>query len=211
MSDIIKYDSEESFEDKSRRILTIPDHNMLIQYIESGKHPLSPETAANFFGLFLSGNSIGEIHRLNKAFPYEAILWASVKYDWHEKRDEYALNLQAQTAQKVMVAQMETAGLMADLLSAANRKHGDKIKKYIQSGNENDLGEGLSIESLHNLMKIAESLQKITGQANTVKVKTENTQNVNVNVTANTNGQNMDPTTAAAILKVIAESKRNKE
>lgn len=202
---------QESFEDKSRRILSIPEHNMLMTYVESGKHPLSPETSANFFGLFLTGNSIGEIHRLNKAFPYEAILWAAIKYDWHQKRDEYALDLQSQTAQKVMMAQLETAGLMADLLSAANRKHGDKIKKYIQTGNEADLGDSLTIENLHSLMKIAESLQKVTGQANTVKVKTENTQNLNVNVTASTNGQAMDANTAAAVLKVIAESKRNKE
>ncbi len=57
-------------------------------------------------------------------------------------------------------------------------------------------------------MRIAESLQKITGQANTVKVKTEtiNTQNVNVNMTSD--GKSMDAATAAAVLQVIADSKR---
>ncbi len=133
---------EESFEDKSRRTLSVHEHNMLASYVEAGKHPLAPETAANFYGLFLTGTSMGEIHRLNKAFPYEAILWASIKYDWHQKRDEYSLGLQAQTAQKVMTAQLETAGLMADLLTASTKKHGDKIKKYLQSGNEADLGDG---------------------------------------------------------------------
>lgn len=202
---------EEAFEDKSRRLLSIPDHNMLIAYVESGRHPLAPETAANFYGLFLTGTSIGEIHRLNKAFPYEAILWAAIKYDWHRQRDEYAIELQAQTAQKVMTAQLETAGLMADLLTAANKKHGLRIKKYLQSGNEADLGDSISIENLHSLMKVAESLQKVTGQANTVKVKTENTQNVNVNLTASSNGQAMDAATAAAVLKVIADSKKGKD
>jgi hypothetical protein len=209
-NELIDITPEETFEDKAKRLLSIPDNNMLVAYIEAGKHPLAPETASNFYGLFLTGNSVGEIHRLNKAFPYESILWAAIKYDWHQKRDEYALELQSQTAQKVMHAQLETAGLMSDLLIASTKKHGARIKKYLQSGNEADLGDGLSIDSLQNLMRIAESLQKVTGQANTVKVKTENVNTQNVNVSLTSDGKSMDADTAAAILKVVAESRKGK-
>jgi hypothetical protein len=200
----------EAFQQKAQTFLSVPEYNMLMAYIEKGCHPLAPDTAAAMFNLFLNGSDYREIHRLNKAFPYESILWASIKYNWHEQRDEYALNLHQSVAQKVMKAQLETTGFLSDLLVAANKKHGDRVRKYIQTGEEGDLGDSLSVDSLHSLLKIAEGIQKLTGQSNTVKVKTENTQNINVSVGSSGGMEAMDTETAAKVLSAIADSKRKR-
>jgi hypothetical protein len=211
--------SEESFDEKARKILSTHEYNMLMKYIEDGKHALSQETALKFFELYLRGNSCGEIHRLNKAFPYESILWARVKYDWDRMKDESIRQLMSSIQEKVVQAQLETTSFMADLLTATSKKHGDKIKKFIQTGNEDDLGDALSVDSLFALLKVAEGLQKITGQDKVQKVKSEHTQTLNVNVTGSSGekvsvvdeqSNYIDEQAAGEILQVMADAKRRK-
>lgn len=180
----------------------------LTVYISSGGHPLSPDVAGKLFTLFLNGSDVEELHRLNKALPLGSILDAKIRYKWTVKRDDYASELQAKIQAKVMKAQLETTELITDLLVAAKRKYGDKIKKFIQSGEDADLGNGLSIDSLTSLMRISESLQKITGQDRVQKVKTESTQNINVNVST---GTTLPPEAAAQILAIIANAKQKEK
>lgn len=188
------------------------DELVLVQsYLDKGGHQLSPDTAAKFYELFLNGSDCKEIHRLNKPFPYEAILIARVKYNWDFQRDEYAFKLQSGIKDKVMRAQLETTELMTDLLVAAKKKHGDKLKRYLQTGDEEDLKGSFNIDSLHNLLKIVEGLGKITGADRNLKIKTENTQNLNVNVGAGSvPTQDLTPDDAAQILNILAEAKRRK-
>lgn len=208
---------EETFEEKAKRLLTVPEYNMLIKYIEDGKHQLAPETAAKFFGLYLTGNNCGEIHRLNKAFTYESILWSRIKYDWDRVKDEAAQDLMQAVREKVIRAQLETTAFMADLLVAASKKHGDKVKKFIQTGVEEDLGDALNVDSLHSLLKIAEGLQKITGQDKKVESKHTSTLNVNVNgpngeklAVTDSDANYIDEQAASDILAVMADAKRRK-
>ena len=111
----------------------------------------------------------------------------------------------------VKTAQLETTKLMSNMLLAASKQHGDKLKKYIQSGDEKDLGRGvvLNIVSLQSLLKLTEGLLKITGQdrQSKVKVSTTNTQNVNVNVTG---AGDLTPDDAAKILEIMSAAKRKK-
>ena len=185
-------------------------YNMLKAYIESGRHQLAPDTALKFFELFLNGIEAEEIHRLNKAFPYEAILWAQAKFNWPHQRDEYIAKLSTTVRDKVIKAQLETTGLLTDMLAAANKHHGDKVKKFLQTGDQEDLKGALSIDSVGSLLKIVDGLQKITGQNNVQRVKSESTQTLNLNVNAGKHDETMDAETAAELLSVIAKSKKKK-
>jgi len=196
---------------RAEGMLPTAKYNMLRLYIENGRHQLAPDTATKFFELFLNGVEPEEIHRLNKAFPYEAILWSMVKYSWPQQRDEYIAKLQSTVRDKVIKAQLETTGLLTDMLSAANKHHGDKIKKFLQTGEASDLDGALNIDSVGNLLKILDGLLKVTGQSNTQKVKTENTQTLNLNVNTSKNDESMDAETAAELLSVIAKSKKKRE
>lgn len=197
-------------------ILSPDEVSIVKEYLEKGGLQLSPNTASRFFQLFLNGDDCKEIHRLNSNFPYESILIARVKYRWDEKREEYIYNLTDAVRSKVLKAQLETTDLMTSLLNAANKKHGDKIKKYLQSGDEEDLKGAFNIETIHSLMKITESLMKVTGQDRQFKVTNENKNTLDVNlnqkgsVSSQSSNVELTPEEAANILKVIADAKRRK-
>jgi hypothetical protein len=188
--------------------LSPEDLTVLTEYLAAGGHPLSPDASARMFELFLNGSDAREIQRINKAFPLGGILDAQVRYKWTQKRDDYCSELQDKIKTKVLKAQMETTELMTDMLAAARRKHSDKLKKFIQSGDEKDLDGVINIESLQGLLKVTEGLLKITGQDRVIKTKTENTQNFNVNV--NTGTSDLSPEDAAAVLKIMSDAKKKK-
>jgi len=194
----------------AKLILPQEELDQAAKYLAAGGHQLSPDTAMRFFQLFLNGSDCKEIHRINKVFPYEAILLARVKFRWDEERDSYIMKLQTTIRDKVMKAQLETTDLMTDILVAAKKKHGDKIKKYLQSGDEEDLKGAFSVDTIHSLMKLSESLLKITGQDKNIKVTTENKNSFNLSVSSGGTGGpgNLSPDDAAEILRIIAESKR---
>jgi hypothetical protein len=198
------------FVELARVDLTPDELEVLSIYTEGGGYPLAPATAVKFFELFINGSSAAEIHRLNPAFPVGAILDSQVRYKWAAERDRCAVELQQRVRESVIKAQLETTELMADMLRAAKRQHGDKLKKFIQSGNEKDLDGVLNIESLHSLGKIVDSLLKITGQDRVSKVKTENTQNLNVNLTSSQSNEDLSPEEAAKVLEILADAKRRK-
>ena len=180
---------------------------ILTDYLAAGGHPLSPDASARMFELFLNGSDAREIHRLNKAFPLGAIMDAQVRYKWTTQRDAYIVERQSRVRDKVMKAQMETTELMTDVLAAARKKHSDKLKKFIQSGDEKDLEGVINIDTIQGLMKVTEGLLKITGQDRITKTKTENTQNLNVNINSN---EKLEPEDAAKILQIMSDAKKKK-
>ena len=194
--------------EKSKGVLSASEYNLVKAYIEKGGSQLAPETASKFFELFLNGSDIKEVWRLNKSFPIEAIHLARVKYDWDLKKDEYVMHLTDQVREKAVKAQLETTALLTDLLAATSKKNGDRLKKYIQTGDEKDLDGAMQIDSLMGLMKVIEGLGKITGADRVQKIDKKETVNVNINATSTT--EDMTPETAAKILEALAESRRKK-
>ena len=190
--------------------LSPEDLQILDKYHTEGGHPLAPATAAKLFELFLNGSDAHEIQRLNKGYPLGSVLDSQVRYKWTEKRSKYADELQNSVFEKVKKAQLETTDLMADLLVAARKKYGDKLKKFIQTGDEKDLEGVLNIESLNGLMKITEGLLKVTGQDRIIKTKNENTQTFNVNMNQNSASSNLTSEEAAQILSIMSTAKGRK-
>jgi len=182
---------------------------ILTEYAASGGLPLAPDAAAKFLQLFLNGSDAHEIQRLNKPFKIGQILDAQVRYKWSERRDKYSMDLQDRVVDQARNAQLQTTELMSNMLVAANKQHSDKLKKYIQSGDEKDLDGALNIESLQSLLKITEGLLKITGQdrVSKVKVSTTETKNLNLNITGS---GDLSPDDAAKILEIMSAAKRKK-
>jgi hypothetical protein len=194
--------------------LTPDELVVLTDHAASGGQTLTPEAAARFFELYLNGSDCKEIQRLNRAFPLGMILDAKVRFKWTEKRDSYSVELQSRILDKVRKAQLETTELITDLLVATKKRYGDKLKKYIQTGNDQDLDNVLNIDSLKELLKVSEGLLKITGQDRQTKSvhETKNTQNVNLTLSgAPVEGaEALDPEDAAKILEIFSNAKKKK-
>lgn len=140
------------------------------RYKKEGGHPLSPTVHAQFFALYLNGKTPDEIQTLNPGYPLGAIIKALVEGRWIERKREHLDNLLEGARGRVEQVQLESIVFVSDLLSAANKMHGDKIKKYLQTGNATELGD-LKIDSLGAYTRAVDLLMKLTQQDGESKVK----------------------------------------
>lgn len=197
------------FEEKAQALLDNQHYQELMDYIGKKKPEIALVTAQKFFELFLGGEAVEEIHRLNPTFPMAAINWLRIKYDWDETKSKHMVALQRQVADKVLKAQLEATSLYSDLISATVRRYGDKIKKYLQTGDEKELGDSIAIDSLFQFTKTVEALQKVTGQDRNIKINKQETLDVNLSV--KTEGPALSPEASAKILSIMAEERRKKK
>lgn len=201
-----------SFDDRMVALLQTSERESLKAYIQSGGSELALSTANKFFELYLNGNDVDDIVKLNPAFSKSMINWSRLKYNWDAMRVEYISKLQSRIVDKVLKAQLEATSLYADVISAANKKHSENLQKYLQTGDEKYLAKTLSINNVAQLQKAVEGLQKVTGQDRNTKSIIEHKTSVDVTVTGSlTSGEGMSADTAAKILSVLAEEKRNQE
>ena len=206
----------EEFLKKANLYLTNEEMGSLTVYVESGGLPISPNTASGLYELFLNGSSTMDIWKMNKNIPYGAIVDAKIRFNWDEQKDLYGLELHSKIRDKVIKAQLEMTSLVTDMLSAANRKHGEKIKKFLQTGDEKHLEGALSIDSIMGMQKTIESLMKITGQDKQSKEdkKLVDIQNAPIQVkgmdvsSAVQDSGNLSSEDAAKVLEIFVKSKK---
>src|SRR5271166_1598899 len=186
------------------------EYNLLQAYIGAKKPELAIDMVGKCFISYLNGNDCREICKLQPGLPYEAILWAKFKYNWDRQKEEHIFNLHNAIKERVVKAQLDTTALISDMLTAASRLHGEKIKKYLQTGNATDLGDAMKIDSIGGLIKVVEGLQKITGQDNIKRIKTENTQNLNLTTQSDEDKEPISSESSEKIMQILADEKRKK-
>ncbi len=138
-------------------------------YMAKKDPPLAPQIQAQLFNLYLNGASCEEIQRLNPNLSLGMIVRARVEGLWDDQRQRYLDSLFSAVRERVQQVQMESVMLTADMLAAANKMFGDKLKKYIQTDDPRELGE-LRIDSLKQYRDAVELLMKLTGQDKKVEV-----------------------------------------
>lgn len=138
-----------------------PELKALEKYV--GRPGLAVSVQAQFFELFVNGCSCEEIHRLNPNFPFGAIVRARVEGRWDERKAGLVNHALETVRAKVEQTQVAAINFNADLLQAAHKQFGDKLKRYIQTGDENVLGS-LQISTLRQYKEAVEMFLKLTGQ-----------------------------------------------
>jgi hypothetical protein len=149
--------------EKAKELLTQREREAYAYFCNSKQAPLAPSLNAKLFQLFLNGKTTSEIHRLNPALSLGQIVGARIEGRWDERRIEHLDQLLDQTSLRVQQVTLETADFVCDLFAVANREHGDRLRRYIQSGDEKELGD-FRITSLSTFKTAVEILQKLTGQ-----------------------------------------------
>lgn len=132
-------------------------------WVDRHDPPVAVVTQLKFFELYLNGNSCLAIQKLNNNWHLGAIVSCAVQGQWEIKRQEHIASLLDGARQRIQQVTLESVNFLADVLAAANKQHGLKLKKFLQSGNEQDLGD-LSINSLKQYREAVEMLMKMTGQ-----------------------------------------------
>lgn len=135
-------------------------------------YPLAPVTQAKLFELYLNGSCCEDIQKLNPTFTLGQVVDACVDGKWEQRRRNHINRLLSRVRDRVVQVQSESVEFMSNMLAAAHKLHGDKLKKFLQTGNEKDLGD-VKIENLEQYRKAADVLLKLTGQSNTQKVAGE--------------------------------------
>jgi len=126
-------------------------------------YPLAPSTQAQLYTLFLNGRTLSEIRQLNPQFGLGQIVDAAVNGNWYQEKLDYQANLLKAARERLQQIGSESVSFLADSLAAAHKQHGQALLRYLQSGNEADLG-AFGIGSIRQYKEVLELLLKATGQ-----------------------------------------------
>lgn len=131
---------------------------------EKNKPSISVALSLKMFELFLNGSNCDEIVKVNNnQFTLGQVLEVRLRDGWDERREKYLTDLYSGVVDKVRQTQMESIVFTSDLLAAAHKQFGQKLKRYLQTGDEKELGP-LSLNGLQAYQKAIDIMLKLTGQ-----------------------------------------------
>lgn len=101
---------------------------------------LAPSLSARLYALFLRGTACSDISRLNPGISLGQVCRDRVDDGWDRRRDDYRRELLDAAAARVLQVELEAAEFLGNELAAAHKLHGDRAKRYLQTGDEKELG-----------------------------------------------------------------------
>jgi hypothetical protein len=137
----------------------------LERFLATDKPPLSPNTAVKLYELFLAGHTCEEIQKQNRQFSLGMIVHARIRDDWDGHRQRYLSDLYSQASKRFGQVQLESVNFLADSFAAVHKLNGDKVKRFLQTGDPEDLaGVGFLPSSVKAYKDLWETMLKITGK-----------------------------------------------
>lgn len=145
------------------RLLNGQEKAALDVYHQRRQPPLSPDMQARLFSLFLQGIDCMEIVRLNRGVSLGQVIAARVEGRWDEQRQDHLNALLKETRTRLQQTTLEAVDFVTTQLAAAHKLYGDRVKKFLQTGDEKDLG-GFSIHGWKGYREAVDLLKTLTGQ-----------------------------------------------
>jgi hypothetical protein len=149
--------------EKAEKLLNEKELAAYRKYAESAKPALSPSTAAQFYALFLQAYTCEDILNQNPALGLGIIVKARIEHDWDLQRDQHTKVLMESVGTMVKKATLESIQFAHDGMAVFHRLAGTRFKKYLQTGEERDLGDWKDM-SFKTYREFVELIQKLTGQ-----------------------------------------------
>jgi hypothetical protein len=134
------------------------------RYVEEGRPPLAQSVNGQLFNLYLNGKNCKEIAAINPNLSLGLIVRAKIEGFWDEKRESHLADLLEGVRERVQQTQLEAVVFASDLMSAIHKFNGEKLKKYLQTGNPDDLAGVEMNFNLKTYSTVVELLMKLTGQ-----------------------------------------------
>lgn len=127
--------------------------------------PLGPEPVVGLFTLFISGTSLKEIAALNPQYSLGQIVYAAVEGNWDKKRREYLDDLLSRARDQLAQTVAESASFLNKAFQVAHKKIGDRMQKYLQTGDELYLKElDFDFSTVKKYKDGIDMLLRVTGQ-----------------------------------------------
>lgn len=174
-----------------------------------GRRAVAPDLNARLFQLYLVGHTCEEIRQLNPALALGDIVAAKVEGEWDVLRDEHRAKLLQSTADRLQQSTLQTVNLLCDVMAVAARQQGEKLQRYLMTGNEAELQGAMCVQDFGDLKKVVETLQKISGTEAPVVINPslDTAQPLIPDAT-----KPIDPSQAADLLRgMVSRSKTTKE
>jgi hypothetical protein len=143
--------------------LTEREKKHYLAYQRENPSSLAVSTQAQLFELYLHGKTCEEIHALNPRFPLGAIVSACIEGEWDRRKSDHLNSLFSTIRQRVEQVQLESISFIADTLSAAHKEQGEKVLRYLQTGDSSALDKSW-VRSFKQYREALEILMKLTGQ-----------------------------------------------
>jgi hypothetical protein len=127
---------------------------------------LSPQTAAQLFVLYCQGYDSEQIATQNPSYGSKGlglIARARIEFDWDGEKSRYLQGLMSKVRETVEKSTMESIQFASDGMAVFHKMAGTKFRKYLQTGNSDDLGEfaNLTFKQYRDFVSL---LQTLTGQ-----------------------------------------------
>lgn len=141
------------------------------KYADSGRPGLSARQADSLYNMYKSGMTCESMSKLpgNEGLQLGMILKARIDYRWDERRQAEASALFSRAKEGVELAQLESIQFVTQAVMAYSQMMGDKVRKYLQTRNEEELGsfKNMSVKQFRELLDM---LMMLTGQDKTKQV-----------------------------------------
>jgi hypothetical protein len=186
--------------DPAAEYLTADEHIEYQRYLATGKPDLAIGSSLKLYELFVQGIPCAEIARLNPGFGLGIIVKARIDHKWDERREAYRAELYSQANDRLRQLGAESLDFMSIALAAAHKDLGGHMKKYLMTGNPEDLGP-FRIMSFKTYQSLIETVVKLTGADNKKTIKVEG----EVKHTGDSVGTKLTPEQADAMRAVLGK------
>ena len=142
--------------------LSIDEQIAYDKALRSGRAPLAPTFNQKLYDLYLRGFSSADIVTANPGLDLGAVVRARVDGDWDARRDRYTGELLTDSAASLRQTAAESLNFLSLILAVAHKEHGEKLRKYLVSGDPADLGD-FKIESFKGYKLIIDTIAQLIG------------------------------------------------
>jgi hypothetical protein len=187
-------------------LLTDTERFAYAEWLDLQELPIDVSVAIKMYELFLNSYSLDEIYRVNgKKYHLGAIVDARKRHNWDARRVEQLDSMYSNIEDRILKVKNDAIANLADLLSAAHKVWGDKVKLFLQEGDPSLLsGIGLDPSNIKNYKEILAMLSSL--------VETKVSKNVQVGGTVQHVHMAIEPKkalngkVAADLLKLVDDS-----
>jgi hypothetical protein len=162
-------------EDLALTRLTPDEHVELDRYRRSGKHPLAPVASTELYLIWMQGATCEELAKLNPGLSLGCILMARIDHRWDDRRDAYLAERFATANDRLKQIGAESLNFLGLTLAVAHKQQGEKMMKYLKTGDPSDLGV-FNVTSIGQYKQVIETIARLTGADRKVIVKEANGQ-----------------------------------